>query len=102
MQLLGRFWEDRIDVAAGASIVIELPAAARVSVGAIPGSGGTATAEFTVSSKALIEAGTATWLPLIDASATNAEANRVAPTRALRLSAATAGASFDVLQWSCD
>lgn len=102
MQLLGRYWEGRVAVAAGQAVVLDLPAAARVSVGANPGASGTATVEYTVSGKALVDADTATWLSLIAATSTAAEANRSVPTRALRLTATTTAASFDILQWACD
>ncbi|MDI3259692.1 MAG: hypothetical protein QJR02_08350 [Sinobacteraceae bacterium] len=100
MQLLGRFWELRVSVPAGASEVVILPAAARVSVSAAPVAGGAATVEYTVSSADEVNGGTPIWIKLIDAATAGAEANRSVPTRALRLSAATAAAVFDILQWA--
>lgn len=102
MQLAGRWWEGRFGVAAGGTEIVVLPAAARVAVSTEPGASGTATVDYSVSPTANVNGGSATWLPLIDAAATTAEAGRTTPTRALRLSAIGAPATFDVLQWAAD
>lgn len=101
MKLISQLWEESGSVAAGISLVVRMPVDGDLSVTAAPGGSGTVTVEFTDAPAEDITAGTAIWIPSsITASATTASVVRNAPTRAVRITAATAAARYQLLQRS--
>ncbi len=101
MKLISQLWEESGSVAAGGSLVVKLPVDGDVSVTVAPGGGGTATVQFTDAPNDDLVAGDAIWIPSsITASAAIANVVRNAPTRAVRISAASAAARYQLLQRS--
>jgi|GEM_PF-2541496 len=96
-------WEYAANVVAGANDVLYPPRLhldKPLSVGVMPGAGGTALVEYTLAPRAAVDAdpNVVTWRPW-PAGAVSSNADDVvdAPVTALRMTAATSDASWEVL-----
>jgi hypothetical protein len=99
MKFDGAFWTEGKQIQAGTPIIVMLAKPSRMSVTIAPAVGGTATVEFTNAPLDQVEAGSATWLPLIASTDGSAqEGGRDRPTRALRITVTGAACVYEVVQ----
>lgn len=93
--------ESYITVTAGETEKVNIPPLSpkvNVSVAVIPGSGGTANVEYTCSSQADVDADTCTWFVWpSDTVAINTVDALISPVQALRLTATTVDADFEIM-----
>lgn len=95
----GSHWTHSETVAAGGTSILKLAVSRPVVVTASPQSTGTATVEFTAAPIEDIDAGIATWRPLLTlAAGTAGDAAKDYGVRALRFKAMTAACRFEASQ----